>query len=70
MRTLNIEQVQGAIYKPGFARTEITDQLSEIFGYQFAYRVMEEKELNKIVKNAKAKNVAKMKNNKKGAQTL
>lgn len=70
LRTLNIEQVQGAIYKPGFARTEITDQLSEIFGYQFAYRVMEEKELNKIVKNAKAKNVAKMKNNKKGAETL
>lgn len=33
---------------------------------------MEEKELNmsKIVKNAKAKNVVKMKNNKKGAETL
>ena len=31
------------------------------------YRI---KELNKIVKNAKAKNMAKMKNNKKGAETL
>ncbi|HAM30141.1 MAG TPA: hypothetical protein DCP49_01795 [Erysipelotrichaceae bacterium] len=33
LRTLNIEQVRGAVYKPGFVRSEITDQLAEIFGY-------------------------------------
>lgn len=58
LRGMNITPIKEPIYKPAFERTPLTDRLAQIFEYQFAYVALEEKQLNKIVKNAKGKNMA------------
>ncbi|WP_304760563.1 hypothetical protein [Dubosiella newyorkensis] len=63
---MNAGRLKGAVYRPTLTRTELTDELAKIFEYQFAYEVIEEKDLNKIVKNANGKNVAKFIKERKG----
>ncbi|WP_276930947.1 IS1634 family transposase [Faecalibaculum rodentium] len=61
MKTLQnqrIALIKEPVYHPAFSRTELTDKLAEIFGYQLAYEALTEKRLNKYVRNAKSKNMA------------
>ncbi|MFA1014391.1 IS1634 family transposase [Dubosiella newyorkensis] len=66
LKNMNAGRLKGAVYRPTLTRTELTDELAKIFEYQFAYEVIEEKDLNKIVKNANGKNVAKFIKERKG----
>lgn len=61
MKTLQnqrIALIKEPVYHPAFSRTELTDRLADIFGYQLAYEALTEKKLNKYVRNAKSKNMA------------
>lgn len=42
LRNMWIVYDQGPYYKAAFMRTELTDKLAEIFGYQFGYKILEE----------------------------
>ena len=57
LRKLNVTHVIGNTYIPSFKRTEMTDELAEIFGFQPAREVLTQKYLNKfnrIVKSRKS----------------
>ncbi len=61
MKTLQnqrIALIKEPVYHPAFSRTELTDRLADIFGYQLAYEALTEKKLNKYIRNAKSKNMA------------
>lgn len=57
LRDMWIVYDQGPYYKAAFMRTELTDKLAEIFGYQFGYKILEEKKLKKFYRNANSKNI-------------
>lgn len=57
LRSFNITHLKGPYYIPGFKRTELTDQLTEIFDYQMQTEVITEKNLKKFSKNSKSKKI-------------
>lgn len=43
LQNLDVALVKEPVYHPAFVRSDLTDKLAEIFGYQFAYEAITEK---------------------------
>lgn len=70
LQNLDVALVKEPVYHPAFVRSDLTDKLAEIFGYQFAYEAITEKKLNKYVRNARGKNIAQFVKDKNRRETL
>lgn len=67
LREMNITHIGGNNYIPSFKRTEITDDLAEIFGFQPAREILTQKYLKKFTKVVNSKKSTKMNLTKKKA---
>ena len=61
LRELNITHIGGNNYIPSFKRTEIVDDLAEIFGFQPSRELLTQKYLKKFTRVANSKKSTKMK---------
>ena len=55
LQSMNVTEVVGEGYIPAYTRTELTDDLHEIFGFRTDYRFLTKPEIKKILKLSKAK---------------
>lgn len=61
LRTLNVTHLGGNNYVPSFKRTEITDELSEVFGFQPAREVLTQKYIKKFSRIVNSRKSTKLK---------
>lgn len=54
LQNIRLMHVSGPNYLSAFRRTQLTDDLAKIYGYQMSYRAMNEKELFKYCKNSRS----------------
>jgi hypothetical protein len=57
----NITHVRGNDYVPSFVRTDLTDDLAKIFGFEFATELISEKNLKKYLRRAKSRKITQTK---------
>lgn len=58
---MNITHLTGNCYVPSFTRTEITDDLADIFGFQPSREVLTQKYLKKFSRVANSRKSTKLK---------
>jgi transposase len=61
LRDQDITHLKGNNYVPSFTRTDLTDELSKIFGFEFATEVIAEKNLKKFLRRAKSRKITQTK---------
>lgn len=54
LKDMNLKLDKQYIYSPNYIRTDLTDNLHELFGFRTDYEVMVEKNLKKICKQTKS----------------
>jgi transposase len=57
LRSMEFQHVPGEGYIPAYTRTDLTDSLHELFGFRTDHEITSEKNMKKIIKQTKAKNI-------------
>lgn len=60
LRELNVTHINGNNYIPSFKRTEITDYLAELFGFQPARELITQKYIKKFLRVVNSKKSTKL----------
>lgn len=57
LRDMKVTEVEGTGYIPSYTRTDITDNLHELFGYRTDYEITKKSKMRSIIKQSKDKNI-------------